>query len=84
MNTGQTNQKKSQTFLHQLGNDIPAFCPILFLRGHPPWRGGDSIGMCDQDSGMLGATVGTAQHMGTDEALGPEPNPNGSPWKSVL
>ena len=33
---------------------------------------------------MLGATVGTAQHMGTDEALGPEPNPNGSPWKSVL
>ncbi|XP_035578432.1 uncharacterized protein LOC118356048 isoform X1 [Zalophus californianus] len=40
--------------------------------------------MCDQDSGMPGATVGTAQHTGTDEALGPEPNPTGSPWKSVL
>lgn len=30
-----------------------------------------------------GTTVETAPHMGTDEARGPEPQLNGSPWKSV-
>ena len=39
--------------------------------------------MWDQESGRLGATVGTAQHVGPDQALGPEPKCNGAPGVRV-
>ena len=34
--------------------------------------------MWDRESGRLGATVGTAQHLGPDQATGPEPKCNGA------
>ena len=34
-------------------------------------------GMCDQDSGMLGDTIGTAHNIGPEEALGLEPKYHG-------
>lgn len=40
-------------------------------------------GMCDQDSGMLGDTIGTAHNIGPEEALGLEPKYRGRDPVSV-